>query len=245
MALLAGLSSPDEKTRRALAFLRPWDAREGADSPQAALEQVWQLRHLRKGFREAVLSQEQAAAVGETDEDVMLAALERPEARFGEHAADKRDQLLLTTLRAAWEEMEKLEGKEPAMWQWGKLHYNLNEHPFAEVVDDALRARLNVGPIAKNGCEFTPSQSLPRPGDFRQMNGPSVRLVMDVGHWDQSRAVNHPGQSGDPDGAHYRDLAELWRTGRYFPLAYSRRAVDRVTERVIHLVPANGAAGTD
>ena len=98
--------------------------------------------------------------------------------------------------------------------------------------------RINVGPIAKDGSEYTPSQSLPRAGDFRQMNGPSVRLVVDVGSWDNSRAVNHPGQSGDPESPHYRDLAPLWRDGRYFPLAYSRKAVEAVTEKVILLVPA-------
>jgi penicillin amidase len=237
MALLAPLSSADEKTQRALAFLRHWNARQSADSPQAALEEVWQLRHLRKGYREAVLTPEQAAAVSETDMDEMLKALEQPGARFGADANGRRDQLLLATLRSAWEEMEKLEGKEPAMWQWGKLHFNLNEHPFAAAVDDAQRVRINVGPIAKNGSEYTPSQSLPRPSDFRQMNGPAVRLVVDVGQWDNSRAVNHPGQSGDPADPHYRDLAEFWRSGRYFPLAYSRKAVDRVTEKVIHLVP--------
>jgi len=237
MALLAPLSSADGKTQRALAFLRHWDARQSADSPQAALEEVWQLRHLRKGYREAVLTPEQAAAVSETDMDEMLKALEQPGARFGADANGSRDQLLLATLRSAWEEMEQLEGKEPAMWQWGKLHFNLNEHPFAAAVDDAQRVRINVGPIAKNGSEYTPSQSLPRPSDFRQMNGPAVRLVVDVGQWDNSRAVNHPGQSGDPADPHYRDLAEYWRSGRYFQLAYTRKAVDRVTEKVIHLVP--------
>ncbi|MDR3669360.1 MAG: penicillin acylase family protein [Holophaga sp.] len=237
MALLAPLSSPEPRTQRALAFLRHWDARQAADSPQAALEEVWQLRHLRKGYREAVLAPDAAAVVTETDMDEMLKGLEQPGARFGEHAAEKRDRLLLATLGAAWEEMEKLEGPEPALWQWGKLHFNLNEHPFAAAVDDATRVRINVGPFAKNGSEYTPSQSLPRPSDFRQMNGPAVRMVVDVGRWDNSRAVNHPGQSGDPDSPHYRDLADLWRTGRYFQLAYSRAAVDRVTERVIHLVP--------
>ena len=168
----------------------------------------------------------------------MLAGLEKPETRFGDNAAAKRDQLLLTTLKTAWEEMEKLQGPEPAMWQWGKLHFNLSEHPFAPAVEDAMRARINVGPIAKNGSEYTPNQSLPRTTDFRQMNGPSVRLVVDVGKWDNSRAVNHPGQSGDPESPHYRDLAPLWRDGRYFPLAYTRKAVESVTERVILLLPA-------
>ena len=237
VALLAPLSSGDEKTRRALAFLKDWDARQNADSPQAALEELWQLRHLRKGFREAVLKPEASAALVVTDMNVMLMGLEQPEARFGENAAAKRDQLLLATLKAAWEEMEKLQGPEPALWQWGKFHFNLNEHPFAQVVDDALRVKINVGPIAKNGSEYTPSQSLPRATDFRQMNGPSVRMVVDVGNWDNTRAVNHPGQSGDPASPHYRDLAPLWRDGRYFRLAYTRKAVAVVTEKVIRLAP--------
>lgn len=238
LVLLAPLSSEDEKTKRALAFLRGWDARQHSDSPQAALQETWQLRHLRKGFREAVLEPEAAAALAATDMNVMLAGLEKPETRFGENAAAKRDQLLLATLKAAWEEMEKLQGAEPAMWQWGKFHFNLNEHPFAPAVEDAMRARINVGPIAKDGSEYTVNQSMVRATDFQQMIGPSVRLVVDAGDWDNSRAVNHPGQSGDPENAHYRDLAPLWRSGSYFPLAYTRKAVEGVTERVIHLLPA-------
>jgi penicillin G amidase len=237
MALLAPLSSDDEKTKRALAFLRGWDARLTADSPQAALEEVWNLRHLRKAYREAVLKPEAVAAYTTADVNVMLGDLEKPGAPFGDNPAAKRDQVLLASLKGAWEEMEKLQGAEPSLWQWGKLHHNLNEHPFAPVVDDAMRARINVGPIAKNGSEHTPNQSLTRATDFRQLNGPSVRMVVDVGNWDNSRVVNHPGQSGDPASPHYRDLAPLWASGQYFPLLYSRRAVEGATERVIRLVP--------
>jgi len=243
MVLLAPLASDDEKTRRALAFLRDWDALLRPDSPQAALEEVWQLRHLRKAYREAVLPAEHAAALSSTDMNVMLAGLESPDGRFSENAVAKRDKLLLSTLKAAWEEMEKLQGPEPAVWQWGKLQFNLNEHPFAAVVDDAMRVRINVGPIAKGGSEFTPNQSLSRETDFRQMNGPSVRIVLDVGNWDNSRAVNHPGQSGDPQSPHYRDLTPLWSDGRYFPLLYSRAAVEHATERVILLLPASNDDG--
>ncbi len=237
LALLEPLRSADDKEARALGFLRGWDARQAADSPQAALQELWQLRHLRKGFREAVLGPS-ASALATTDMNVMLLALENPGPRFGENAVVKRDQLLLSTLRSAWEEMEKLQGPEPSLWQWGKFHFNLNEHPFAAAVSDAMRVRINVGPIPKNGSEYTPNQSLPRPTDFRQTNGPSVRLVVDVGAWDNTRAVNHPGQSGDPDSPHYRDLAPLWKEGRYFRLAYSRKAVEAVTERVLRLVPS-------
>jgi penicillin amidase len=237
LALVAPLNSGDDKTQRALALLRGWDAQQRVDSPQAALEQVWELRHLRAGFRAAVLEPAAAAAVDTTDMNVMLDALERPELRFGRDSRAKRDLLLLATLKAAWEEMERLQGNDPAAWQWGRLQFNLVQHPFSAAVDAARRARIDVGPVAHGGSEFTPSQSATRASDFRQMSGPSVRLVVDVGNWDNSRAVNHPGQSGDPDSTHYRDLAPLWSSGEYFPLAYTRKAVEAATERVIMLVP--------
>jgi penicillin amidase len=62
--------------------------------------------------------------------------------------------------------------------------------------------------------------------------------VVDVGRWDNSWAVNHPGQSGDPASSHYRDLVQLWLKGDYFPLQYTRPAVEKVTEHRIVLVPA-------
>ena len=70
------------------------------------------------------------------------------------------------------------------------------------------------------------------------MNGPSFRVVIDVGNWDNSRAVNMPGQSGDPNSPHYRDLAPLWLNGEYFPLLYSRKKIEQAAELKIELAPA-------
>jgi penicillin G amidase len=76
------------------------------------------------------------------------------------------------------------------------------------------------------------------PTNFRQIGGPSFRVVMDVGDWDNSRAMNTPGQSGDPNSPHYRDLAPLWLKGEYFPLLYTRAKVEAAAVRRIELVPA-------
>jgi penicillin amidase len=239
IALLKPLSSDDPKTTAALGILTSWNAHVDADQPASALQEVWFSRHLGKDYERAVLSQKAADAVAETstgpDVEGMLDALEQPETHFGR--VEKRNQLLLTSLREAYEEMERLQGPDAKQWNWGKLQYNLSEHPFAAIVDDATRARINVGPIEKNGSPFVPNASGYRSRDFRQMSGPSVRVVIDVGNWDNSRAVNHPGQSGDPDSPHYRDLAPLWRSGQYFPLLYSRTAVENATEKRIRLVP--------
>ncbi len=237
--LLKPLSSDDPESKAALGLLTTWNASVDADAPAAALHEVWFSRHLGRAFKAAVLSQSAAEAMDAPDTAVMLHALEHPETCFAGDAAEKRNQLLLASLRSAYEEMEKLQGPDARQWNWGKLQYNLSEHPFAAIVDDATRARINVGPIEKNGSAFVPSASGYRVSDFRQMTGPSVRVVIDVGNWDNSRAVNHPGQSGDPDSPHYRDLAKMWRSGQYFPLLYSRKAVENATEKRIKLVPVH------
>ena len=85
--------------------------------------------------------------------------------------------------------------------------------------------------------DMAPLSSRTDPRDFRQTGGPSFRVVVDVGNWDNSRAINTPGQSGDPDSPHYRDLASLWLKGDYFPLLYSRKRIDAETLHRIVLQP--------
>ncbi len=104
------------------------------------------------------------------------------------------------------------------------------EHPFAALVDDATRAKLNVGPIEQRGNEFVPNNSQYRTTDFRQTTGPSVRVVVDVGNWDTSGAISHPGHPGDPDNPHYRDLAPMWRNGSIF-LCYTPGKLWRLRRR--------------
>lgn len=238
LALLDGVNASDPQARAGLDLFANWDCRQTQDSAPAALFEVWQTRHLRKAFREAVLPKAAAAALSSTDLRVMLDLLENPGAHFGDQALQKRTALLLATLAAAYAEMEKLQGPDPKVWQWGRLHHHLSEHPVAALVDVATRGIINVGPLPKHGSEYTPNQSLYRASDFQQLVGPSFRIVVDVGHWDNSRAVNHPGQSGDPGSPHYRDLASLWLRGEYFPLLYSRAAIEKAAEARIWLVPA-------
>lgn len=241
LALLAPLSSTEPKTRAALRLLRGWDAVETRESPQAALFEVWWSRHLNKAYLAAVLDPRAAAAVGNADATGMMAALERPAAKFGRDARARRDQLLLTTLAAAYGELELAAGPDPKAWHWGKLHYSYFAHPMSILGDESLRGKLNVGPFPAQGGAHTVNQSGYRPTDFLKLNGPSFRVVVDVGNWDNSRAINTPGQSGDPDSPHYRDLAAAWGKGDYFPLLYSRKLIEAATETTIVLQPAKQA----
>jgi penicillin amidase len=75
--------------------------------------------------------------------------------------------------------------------------------------------------------------------DFAVTNGASVRMVMDVGEWDNSRVINTPGQSGDPSSAHYNDLFPLWAEGKYVPMLWTRSAVEGAARKVFQLQPAS------
>ena len=233
VALLAPLHSNDARTKAALDLLRGWNAVESADSPQAALMEVWISRHLGPAFVHAVLPANAAQAIAAPDIAVMLNMLEKPA------DVQSRDHVLLASLGYAYAEMERLEGADPKTWQWGKLHHSLPEHPMLGAVDGDLRARLQPGPFAAPGSSYTPNQAGYRPRDFQMTVGPSFRMVLDVGNWDDSRAVNYPGQSGNPGDPHYRDLTEMWLTGRYFPLLYTRRAVEGATVTRILLKPSS------
>ena len=240
VALLKSLHSDDYDTDAALKLVSTWDGTLDSNSPQAALEEVWYSRYLGPAFKEALLSKAAAEGLQRVDPRTMLDALEHPESRFREKATDQRDRILLTSLGAAYRELEKLQGADSTQWRWGKLHFNICEHPLSPMLDKQTRAKVNVGPVPKHGGRYTVNASAYRTTDFRQIGGPSARLVIDVGNWDNSKAVNYPGESGDPDSSHYRDLAPLWRSGQYFPLLYSREAVQNATENKIELIPDTG-----
>ena len=230
LKLLAPLSSSDADTAKALALLRGWDGRMAADSAAAALFEVWFMEALRPAVVETLPVAVRPVAATETSTERVLRFLETPAAPM---TAAQRDALLLSSLPKGYAATAKRLGNDPAAWQWGKLHRALFTHPLANAVDAATRERLNVGDWPLGGSASTPLAASYNRSNYQLTAGASFRMVLDVGQWDASRVVNTPGQSGDPASPHYRDLGPLWAAGTYFPLLYSRQAVERnVTERL-------------
>ncbi len=240
--LLNSINVNDVRAKAASKLLTEWNLLQTTDSAAAALFEVWWTRYLGAAFRDAMLAKPAAAVIRAVDMDGLLAALEKPEVRFGKEpgkdAVIKRNEVLEKSLVAAWNDMQRLGGTDASTWQWGKLHHSFFGHALANAADEATRTRLNVGPMPKHGGSDTVNVSSFDPNNFRQVAGPSFRMVLDVGNWDNSRAVNAPGQSGDPASRHYRDLAPMWLSGEYFPLLYSRAKIEAATVTRIDLVPA-------
>jgi penicillin amidase len=232
IALLRPLSSPEPDVTRALDLLKAWDNDERTDSVAAAIYQVWATNHLGHTVVGAATPEKARSLVGSGNLDAVLTWLESPE------AALQRDRLLLASLGAAVADLKHALGPDIATWTWGRLHHARFEPAAAVLADRQLAAQMSTGPLEIPGSAQSPRAATYRPIDYRQTAGASVRLVMDVGAWDNSVAVNTPGQSGDPFSSHYRDLFPLWAAGAYAPLDFSRAAVHRDAELVVDLTPA-------
>jgi penicillin amidase len=229
-ALLAPLASDDAEVARALAMLKAWDADARIESAAAAIYETWALKHLGRAVVRSATPDAVHAMLGASSPDPILLWLER-------QPRDVRDPLMLASLRATLDELKARLGPDMATWSWGRLHHARFEPAAAVLADRPLAAQMSVGPVQAPGASSTPRAATWRNPDFRQTAGASVRMVLDVGGWDNSMAVNTPGQSGDPFSAHYRDLFPMWAAGGYFPLRYTRPAVEADTEVVLALTP--------
>jgi penicillin amidase len=224
--LVSSLSSDDPQIAIGLKLLEGWDGRTSIDSAAAAIAEVWMAKHLGRGVIAATTPGPARAIVGDGDLDAVADLLDTPDARFGADPKAARDRVLLETLGAAVKEVSGLLGPEPENWAWGKLHHAQFDHALGAVADEGTRMQLNVLRLQLGGTAFSPMAATYRLSDFRTMEGASFRMVLDVGRWDESVAINAPGQSGDPESPFYRDLAPLWAAGKYVPLLYSRPAVE-------------------
>lgn len=236
-ALLAPLTSPDPALSQALALFKQWDHDETVSSPAAAIYEVWLSKYLGQTTVDAVTPEAARKIVEAGSPDAVITYLEHPDSALGVDPAAARDALLLKSLGAALVELKTLLGPDMAAWSWGRLHHATFEPAVAVLADPALRAQMSMGPLQVPGSASSPRAATYRTSDFGAIAGASVRMVLDVGQWDNSVAINTPGQSGDPYSPHYRDLFPLWAGGDYVPLLYSRSAVEREAETVLNLTP--------
>jgi penicillin amidase len=237
IALLADLTSPDPEVEDALRLLRAWDGDEGVDSAAAAIAEVWLSKHLGPQVASRVTNPAAAEVIAFGSPYAVTTCLQAPGAALGDDPGSARGALLLSSLRSALDELVERLGPNRAAWRWGDLHQAHFVPAAAAVADPALRERMSHGPAPIPGSAYTVGAATYRMEDFAVSNGASFRMVLDVGNWDASMAINTPGQSGDPASPHYRDLFPLWAEGKYVPLLWTRAAVERAAELVIQLAP--------
>ena len=220
---------------KAAELILDWDSDLRVDSASAALYEVWTSRLRTEVTHRAVPFRLQGVMPTWTLYQVVLELSEPRVALFGTTVIAGRDALLRESLQAAFQELSAKLGADPHTWSWGALHKAYFRHALDEAPGAARL--LDRGPTERPGDGDVVQATQFAAESFEQTSGASYREIFDLGDWDNSVAINVPGQSGQPGSKHFDDLLPLWSSGRYFPLRFSHDAVDAVTTDLLILQP--------
>ncbi len=145
-------------------------------------------------------------------------------------------------LGTAVDRLQRRYGNDPSAWGGGRLRTVALRHPMGQ--RKALARIFNLGPVPCGGDNDTIAQAsvLPLEPLAPTENIPSLRVVIDVGAWSNSRFVLPGGQSGNPLSAHYADQLPLWQRGEGVPIAWSVEEVRQAATQTLVLLP-NGKRG--
>jgi penicillin G amidase len=158
-----------------------------------------------------------------------------------------KDEILRQALVEARLELTRELGKDPAKWQWGKLHRLDLEHPVlgGEGVPGPVRWLVNEGPFdMPGGSAIVNANAWNTSLGYSVTAAPSMRMVVDLSRPDASTWINQTGTSGHPADDHYSDQTDDWVEGNQRPWPFTEAAVRATDPDVLTLRPeASGATG--
>ena len=231
--LLRDLDLTNPASQQAQGHLLHWNYVLDKDSVPAGIYEMWQ-RRLQANIRDLMVPKEARAFVGMPELTKIIGWLQAPDGRFGAEPIAGRNALLAKSLDEAVAELTKRLGQDQDKWQLGAYHHALIHHPMTAALKPELRAKFDVGGLPRGGDSYTVTAT---GGGDNQVSGGSFKIIVDTEDWDRSVGLNNPGQSGDVNNPHYRDLYELWARGKYFPIFYSRAKIESVAEKKFELKP--------
>ena len=232
--LLKHLPVKDQRTEIARQFLLDWDYKLEPNSISAGIYHAWERQLMNR--MEKLVVPEKAQPYASVQLKKVIDWLVLPDSRFGPKPIAGRDAFLLVCLQEAVNDLSNKLGEDIYKRQYGQRDYKhiVLRHPLSNAVKPDIRAKLEVGPAPRGGNGHTVNST---GGNDNQSSGASFRLIVDTGDWDACLGTNTPGQSGDPDHPHYRDLFDIWAKDQFFPVFYSREKVEAVKDEVIQLIP--------
>lgn len=242
-----GVVATDPAAQRALDLLSGWDGRVAADSAAASVFELflgemyartarakaphsWEWA-LGKGY--SVLTPHSLFHHRRAGHLVNLLRL-KPDGWFARTWSEE----IADALGAAVRHLETGHGADPAGWAWGTVRPLTLLHPIG--LRKPLDKVYNLGPFPWGGDQNTVAQCGADPLN-PEANPPmiqSMRMVVDLGRFENSRWVLPGGQSGNPMSPHYADQLPLWKAGDGVPIPFTPEQVEASSTRRLLLAPS-------
>jgi penicillin amidase len=252
---LGQLACDDPELAGVVKMMQAWDGNLAADSPQAAIYQVFMRRIIPLMLTDKLGPDLAARYAGKGPTPGLAGAsffdqrawewlqttLAAPESHwFDLGHGERRDDVMRLALAETVAFLKERLGPASGDWAWGKLHTLRYSHVVGQV--PALAPIFNRGPYALGGDGNTvwATGSGMRTLDSDQVIGPPFRHISDLGDWSNSFGLLAPGNSGQPGSRHYDDQIAAWFAGGYHPLLFTREEVEREAEARLTLMPRLG-----
>lgn len=224
-------------------FLLRWDYQMNMNSPQAALFALFNARLLHNLYDDQMPEDYTA-----TNHQLFPATqlLNQPDNEWWDDATtpdivEQRDDILIRSFEEAVAQGREQLGSDFEQWQWGSLHTaTFVSNPLGASGINLIEQLVNRGPVATSGGSDSVNATgwNPASGNFAVGGLPSMRMIVDVGDFENSVSIHTTGQSGHPASPHYGDMIDPWRTIQYHPMRWSRRSVEAAAVDRLILSPA-------
>ena len=235
---LAGVASPINDV------LAAWDGGNQIDSSgAAAFNAVW-ARLMEFAFHDDLPEDYWPNGAGRWFY-IVGQMLENPDDPFWDDRAttetEDRDAILQRSVDAAYDDLKRWFGDDPAGWKWGELHGSVfRNQTLGESGIGLIEDRFNRGPYATSGgSDLVNATGWTAYEGFDTTWLPSMRMLVDLGDLSRSLTTHTTGQSGHTDHPHYDDMIPLWVAGEYSPMNWTRAQVDGTAETIQTLVPTS------
>ncbi len=152
---------------------------------------------------------------------------------------ETRDAILLRAFTEAVAEIEKLQGGNPAKWNWGDLHTATFANQTLGASGIApIEALFNRGPFPTNGGEAIVNATGWDATKGYSVNWlPSMRMIVDLGNLANSVTVHTTGESGHAYNPHYIDMADMWRNIQYYPMLWDETTIPSGAKDHLQFLP--------
>jgi penicillin amidase len=242
LPFLMKIDLPNAHLKSARNIFTGWDYQLSMDSNAAALFEVFWKNLLRDTFYDEIPEKLHPGG-GSRWVEVVRDLLQKPDDPWWDNqktsTVEHRDDILRAAFSDAVDELDRMQGNDPAKWKWGTLHtLTFHNGSFGQSGINLLERLFNRGPyftgggsITVNATSWTASES------YEVSSVPSMRMIVDLSDLNHSRAIHTTGQSGHPFQAHYIDMAESWRKIEYHPMLWDRSSVEANSESRMRLIP--------
>lgn len=234
--MLENVETNDEGLKKMVDYLLNWDFELKKNSIAAGIYNEWE-RTLKEKMTDLMVPEEVRSNVS-LQMIKVVNWLMVPDRKFGEDPIAGRNAFMLDALKTARQKLTLKLGPDMEKWQYGQPNYKvvMMKHPLSNAVKPEVRAKIDIAPVPRGGNSNTVNNT--GSGDV-QTHGATFKIIVDTGDWDMTLGTNSPGQAGNPDDPHYRNLFPIWASDQYFPLFYSKDKVSAVADEVMILKPEN------